>query len=62
MPADRDLRAGNWASSSFATGGGKTLRQIVLRKKRVLILGYGRIGRSVAMACKGLGMEVVGIR
>jgi len=63
--ADRDLRVGNWASSSFANGASGTevtMSQVVLRKKRVLVLGYGRIGRSVAMACTGLGMEVVGIR
>ena len=61
--ADKELRAGNWSGSSFANkdGAGKEVKmtQVVLRKKRILILGYGRIGKLVGMACKGLGMDKV---
>jgi len=63
--ADKELRVGDWSGSSMAhaEGGAEVrMKQVVLRKKRILILGYGRIGKSVAMACKGLGMEVLGIR
>ena len=65
MQADKELRRGDWSGSSMAHhhGGAEVrMKQVVLRRKRILILGYGRIGRSVAMACKGLGMEVLGIR
>jgi len=65
IPGDKELRSGNWRRSSMANHLGVDdvkYRQVVLRRKKILILGYGRIGRSVAMACKGLGMEVLGIR
>ena len=63
--ADKELRSGNWSGSSFAHKHGGVevkMTQVVLKRKRILILGYGRIGKSVAMACKGMGMEVLGIR
>lgn len=53
---DRNLRRGDW-----------TLRysdrpQLTLHGKRILILGYGRIGRHVAPVFHALGMEVIGVR
>jgi phosphoglycerate dehydrogenase-like enzyme len=35
---------------------------VMLAGKTALILGYGRVGRRVAQACRGLGMHVVAIR
>ncbi len=56
VPMDRDLRRGDWTSRYTAT---PTTR---LDGKAALILGYGQIGRRIARACQGLGMEVVGVR
>ena len=56
VPIDRALRRGDW---SVRYGGD---RSIELSGKRALILGYGAIGRRVAAACCGLGMEVAAIR
>jgi len=52
---DRRLRTGDWARDLMD-------KQVILRNKTVLILGYGRVGRQVAAACKGLGMRVKGLR
>lgn len=50
---DRFIRAGSWA-----TGGKPALGRPVIRG-RAGILGYGRIGRSLADLLRGLGMEVL---
>jgi len=60
VQSDKEFRGGDW-SQWF--GSGLPLRQqFVLRGKTVLILGYGRIGRIVAEGCRGMGMQVIGIR
>ncbi len=57
VPADRAFRTHDW-----------TLRyrrpspNVLMEDKMVLILGYGAIGRRVARACRGLGMNVIGIQ
>jgi phosphoglycerate dehydrogenase-like enzyme len=56
VPIDRALRRGDW-SVRYAGD-----RSIEVAGKRALILGYGAIGRRVAAACRGLGMEVAVIR
>lgn len=35
---------------------------LLLAGKRVLILGYGAIGRQIAPLCQALGMQVSGVR
>lgn len=50
---DRFIRAGSWAA-----GGKPALGRPVIRG-RAGILGYGRIGRSLADLLRGLGMEVL---
>jgi phosphoglycerate dehydrogenase-like enzyme len=35
---------------------------VLLEGKTVLVLGYGAIGRRVGRLCRGLGMEVIGVR
>jgi len=62
---DQDLRKGNWSSSSLAHYLGRsqvTRPQLMLSKKKILILGYGHVGKAVAKFCSGLGMEVHGLR
>lgn len=49
---DATMRAGEWARSSL--GG------VELAGKTLAILGFGRIGQSVAELARGLGMHVVG--
>ncbi len=56
VPMDRDLRRGDWTSRYVVTNA------TMLDGKTALILGYGQIGRRIAMACRGLGMEVVGVK
>lgn len=56
VPMDRDLRRGDWSSRYVVTPVTR------VDGKRALILGYGKIGRHVARACRGMGMEVVGVR
>ena len=56
VPMDRDLRAGDWTSRYIVTAA------TVLDRKTALILGYGQIGRRIARNCRGLGMEVIGVK
>jgi phosphoglycerate dehydrogenase-like enzyme len=49
---DQALRKGDW-SSRYA--GSNAVR---LEGKRALVIGYGEIGRRIARACVGLGMDV----
>ncbi len=55
VPLDRKLRKNDWGSR-----GGMT-NAISLSEKTAVILGYGEIGKRVGAACRGLGMETVGI-
>lgn len=50
---DRFIRAGSWAA------GGKPALGLPVIRGRAGILGYGRIGRSLADLLRGLGMEVL---
>ncbi len=56
VKGDRQLRRGDWRLRYSARP------QLTLHGKTVLILGYGRIGRHVARACRALGMAVIGVR
>lgn len=56
VPIDRALRRGDWSARYDVTPA------TMLDGKTALILGYGQIGRRIARACQGLGMEVVGVR
>lgn len=56
MPMDRALRGADWRPRY---GPNPAVR---LDGTTALILGYGAIGQRVGAACRGLGMDVVGIR
>lgn len=56
VPLDRDLRNNNWTNRYIATAAG------ILDGKTALILGYGQIGKRIAMSCHGLGMKCIGVR
>ena len=56
VPLDRALRADDWRPRY------SDARDTLLSGKTVVILGHGAIGRRVAVACEGLGMEVVAVR
>lgn len=56
VPLDRELRNNDWRSRY-----GKT-RTIILAGRTATILGYGRIGKRIGLACKALGLRVLGIR
>jgi len=56
LPMDRALREGRWS------GRGEENPAVLLTGKTVLILGYGAIGRRVAVACRALGMEAIATR
>jgi phosphoglycerate dehydrogenase-like enzyme len=56
VPADRTFRAHDWTPRY------RPNPAVLLETKTALILGYGAIGRRVARACRGLGMQVLAIR
>ncbi len=56
LPMDRKLRQHDWTPRYEPNP------SILLRGKRVLILGYGEIGRRVGQMCLGMGMQVHAIR
>lgn len=56
VPLDRDLRNNTW-TQRYEDGTSPTLSG-----KTSLILGYGSIGRRIAVACRGLEMNVNAIR
>lgn len=56
LPNDRALRRHDWRPRY------RSNPAVLLKGKTALILGYGAIGRRVARACRGLGMDVVATR
>jgi len=56
VPLDRQLRQGDWRQRYLGAP------SLLLAGKRVLILGYGAIGRQLAPPCLALGMQVSGVR
>ena len=52
LEMDRSVRAGTWMMQ-----GGRRMRELAGR--RVLLVGYGRIGTRVARLCAAFGMQVV---
>lgn len=57
VPYDQRFRRGYWSGEHPEVPG-----SVMLDGGLALILGYGRIGRRIALACRGLGMRVVGVR
>lgn len=55
VPIDTNLRTGDWSDR----GQGQIALQLAGRT--ALILGYGHIGKRVAKACLGLGMDVIAV-
>lgn len=56
LPIDREIRAFDWRSRYGVT------ETALLEGKTALVLGYGLIGKKIARACIGLGMQVLGVR
>ena len=56
VPLDRDLRANDWRPRYAPPQSG------LLSGKRVLILGYGAIGRLIARHCAGFDVRIIGVR
>ncbi len=56
VPRDRELRRGHW-QYRFSAGGA-----VQLAGKTAVVLGLGAIGKRVAQACRGLHMDVLGVR
>jgi len=57
IPYDQNFRRHQWGPADASLQS-----CLLLEGKTALILGYGRVGRRVANACRGLGMKVWGIR
>ena len=53
IPMDQALRKNDWRPRYDGPQG------ILLRGKRVLILGFGEVGQAMASLCLGLGMKVM---
>jgi len=62
IPADRNLRAGDWGWTEGKLPMINRVPQVLLSGRSCLVLGYGRVGTLVARACLGLGLNVVGVR
>lgn len=56
VPLDRELRRNDWTNRYSVTSA------TTLDGKTALILGYGQIGQRIAPACRGLGMQVIGVK
>jgi phosphoglycerate dehydrogenase-like enzyme len=56
VPMDRSLRQADWTPRYGPSP------SLLLAGRTALILGYGSIGRRVGNLCRGLGMDVIGIR
>ncbi|MBX3119285.1 MAG: hypothetical protein KF784_09480 [Fimbriimonadaceae bacterium] len=54
--ADAALRKGYWRGRQDSVTG------VLLAGKTATVLGYGEVGRRVGVACKALGMDVIGVR
>jgi phosphoglycerate dehydrogenase-like enzyme len=54
---DRELRKHNWEPRYQNHD-----QSFLLAGRRVLVLGYGHVGRHVGQLCRALGMQVVGIK
>ncbi|MEW6038790.1 MAG: 2-hydroxyacid dehydrogenase [Pseudomonadota bacterium] len=57
VPYDQRFRRGYWSGEHPEVPG-----SVMLDGGLALMLGYGRIGRRIAAACRGLGMRVAGVR
>ena len=53
LKTDQETRAGNFLAARHAMG------RIELLEKKVLIIGFGRIGKVVTRRCQGFDMEVL---
>jgi len=56
VPMDRALRGHDWRPRYEPNP------SLLLEGRTALILGYGAIGRKLAMMCRGLGMDVIAVR
>lgn len=56
VPLDRELRNNDWRSRYGETP------TTILAGRTATIVGYGRIGKRIGLACKALGLRVLGIR
>jgi phosphoglycerate dehydrogenase-like enzyme len=56
VPLDRALRSGDW-SPRYGPN-----RSTMLEGRRLLVLGYGAVGRHAAKICRGMGMKVTAVR
>ncbi|MCL7452125.1 MAG: 2-hydroxyacid dehydrogenase [Anaerolineae bacterium] len=56
VPMDRALRSNDWRPRYQPNP------SILLEGRTALILGYGAIGQKLGQLCRGLGMEVLGVR
>lgn len=63
IPADRLLRSGDWSARGIpADGDPDPLPQMSLEGSTALVLGYGAVGRRVARAMAGLGMQILAMK
>jgi phosphoglycerate dehydrogenase-like enzyme len=56
VPLDQKLRKGDWSPRYLPSN------SVLLAGKTALIIGYGHIGKHIARACNGLGMNVLALR
>jgi phosphoglycerate dehydrogenase-like enzyme len=56
LPIDRTFRSHDWRPRY------RPNPAVLLENKRVLVLGYGAIGKRVARGCLGLGMRIRAVR
>ncbi|MCU0727080.1 MAG: hydroxyacid dehydrogenase, partial [Planctomycetes bacterium] len=56
LPMDARLRRGHWS------GRGRENPAVLLAARTAVVYGFGAVGRRVAAALAGLGMEVLGVR
>ncbi|MHC5079038.1 MAG: NAD(P)-dependent oxidoreductase [Planctomycetota bacterium] len=56
VPFDRNLRRKDWSARYEENP------SVLLEGKTALVLGYGAVGKRVARACRGFGMEVIAVR
>ena len=56
IPVDRAMRHHDWTVRY------NPHRSVLLHGKTALIFGYGAIGHRIAAACRGLGLNVIGVK